>query len=113
MKAPPITKENAAEFGRRGQIALRKKRAEQKAQLEAFLSEAPPERDDRIMRGRVVKQIDRIDGYLVTCKPSEIPKFVAAKARLWEMIYPVNRVTGRARKPAPFRVTDAAPGDVA
>ena len=113
-RAPPFTKENAAEMGRRGQIALKRIRAAKKAQLDAFLKEAPVETDERIMRGRVQRQIDRIDRYLVTCKPSDIPKFVAAKARLWEMLYPGAK-SGKPRKLPPaiqFEVTDATPGEV-
>jgi hypothetical protein len=83
-----FTKENAAANGRKGNASLRRQRAEQKARLEEFLSQTPADANGNARTERVLRQLDRIDRLLLTCKVSELATLATAKERLWGLIFP-------------------------
>jgi len=115
---PLITRENAAEFGRKSAIArkLAKERAEREKQ---GLPAIPVAAEDQRTRERVKRQIERCDAMLEKCKsPRVFVQLTAAKEKLWNLIYPkagsIRPSKSRDRAPsftpiAPLPIEPASP----
>ena len=83
-----FTRENAAELGKRGlEARKRKKEAEQ-----ARLATIPEDADEASRLKRVLLQMQRCDKLLMSCSGKDFPALTAAKERLWKLIYPTAGV---------------------
>jgi hypothetical protein len=86
--APPITRENAAEFQLRGVAAKKAKREHELLELKAYRALERDERSPDVRTKRVLKQIKRCDDLLDECEPADFPALTAAKERLWNLVFP-------------------------
>lgn len=79
-----ITLENARQLGQLGNA----EKARRKAELKKLLASIPANADEQARFNRVMLQIMRVDTLLETCDAEQFPSLVAAKERLWNLIYP-------------------------
>lgn len=110
---PLFTRENAAEMGRRSAITRRNASAERK---EYVVPETPRAEDER--KRRMGVQIDLLDADIAKTKNPVIRcRLIAAKAKLWELLYPrpgvLKPARSRDRAPvhaiAPLPIEPASP----
>jgi hypothetical protein len=80
----PFTRENAAEMARRANAAI----AARKAEHARLLAQQSGDATEDASIKRVMKQIQRCDELLESCKAADFPKLTAAKERLWNLIFP-------------------------
>lgn len=97
--APPITKENAAEYARRATIAREKNRARRKAEFLAW--------PDVCARKEIEKQIRKVLRWMDGAEDKkEYARLCVVLDRLWKKAYgevrPTKRPTGRPPLPAPI-----------
>lgn len=112
----PFTRENAGEMARRAtRSRLERIAREEEEEREARLRDArlPRDASEDAKKLRVQRQIETCDNMLEDCDdPVMFVKLVAAKARLWELLYPkpgsLRPKAGRVER-APVQPIQAAP----
>ena len=88
MKAPPFTRENAAEMARRATASRLARIAAERRERDNLATAIEGMDAEMARKARVLKQIARIDDLLDSCARDEVPGLVGAKEKLWSLVIP-------------------------